>query len=71
MDRIKTLRPGDCGFYFNTNGIYRVARAGLDISQQCPDRYKDILLECINQGWIQPVAHMKESEYVWEKLQQD
>ena len=64
---IKTLRPGDPDFHI-TDGMMMAARAGIEISQRCPDNYASLIAECINHGWIKPVAHMRESEYVWEKL---
>jgi hypothetical protein len=27
-----------------------------------------MIVEAIKQGWLQPVAYMKESEYAWEQL---
>jgi hypothetical protein len=27
-----------------------------------------IIEKCISSGWLKPVAYMKESEYIWEKL---
>jgi hypothetical protein len=27
-----------------------------------------MLVEAIRNGWIEPVAYMKDSEYMWEKL---
>ena len=64
----KTLRPGDPDFVID-NGILIAPRAGLEISNNCPDRYASVIAECINQGWLKPVAHMRDSEYTWELLQ--
>jgi hypothetical protein len=64
---IKTIRQSDLDFYID-NGITISPRAGLEIGQKCPREYKMIISECINNGWLKPIAYMKESEYVWEKL---
>jgi len=64
---IKTLRPGDPDFHI-IDGMIMSSRASIEISQQCPSNYARMVVECINYGWIKPVAQMKESEYVWEKL---
>jgi len=64
----KTLRPGDPDFVMSS-GILMAPRAGLEISNNCPDRYASVIAECINQGWLKPVAHMRDSEYTWELLQ--
>jgi hypothetical protein len=66
-DKIKILRRGDPDFSFRV-GKVSCPRAGFEISQLCPKNYKDLILEGIRNGWINPVAYMKESEHVWEKL---
>jgi hypothetical protein len=43
-------------------------RAGFEISNKCPRQYKLMIIEAIKNGWLQPIAYMKESEYVWEQL---
>ena len=63
----KEIQQGDPDFTM-TDGIKLVPRAGFEISKNCPREYKLILVECINNGWLKPIAHVKESEYVWEKL---
>jgi hypothetical protein len=50
------------------NGIVMAPRAGLEISNDCPRQYKSMIMEAIKNGWLKPVAYMKESEYVWEQL---
>ena len=67
--KIKTLKSGDKDFTFSPDGIMLVSRATIEISQRCPENYRDLILECMTHGWIRPVANMKESEFVWETLQ--
>ena len=43
-------------------------RAGFEISNDCPREYKLMIMEATKNGWLQPVAYMKESEYIWEVL---
>ena len=50
------------------NGIVMAPRAAFEISNDCPRQYKLMIIEATKNGWLQPVAYMKESEYVWEKL---
>jgi hypothetical protein len=66
---IKTIRQSDPDFYID-NGIVMSPRAGIEISQRCPSNYASLIQECIQHGWLKPVAYMKESEYVWEKLEE-
>ena len=65
---IHTLRPGDDGFYFSPDNISLVARAGFEIDYDCPRNYKLILVECINNGWIKPIANCTDQERLWQKL---
>jgi len=64
---IKTIRKGNVDFLIQ-NGLTMTPRAGFEISNKCPSTYKLMIVEAINNGWLQPVAYMKESEYIWEKL---
>ena len=64
---IKTIRKDDPDFII-INGIVMAPRAGFEISNKCPKQYKLMIIEAIKNGWLQPVAYMKESEYVWEQL---
>ena len=66
--KVKTLKMGNEDFYFSHDGFTMTPRAGFQISSGCPQNYKEIINECIKFGWLKPVAHMKESEFVWEKL---
>jgi hypothetical protein len=65
--KIKTVRPGDSNWHISTT-FTLTPRAGFEISPRCPKEYRMIIRTCIDNGWVQPVAYMKESEYVWEQL---
>ena len=64
---IKTIRKDDPDFTI-INGIVMAPRAGFEISNDCPRQYKLMIMEAIKNGWLQPIAYMKEAEFVWEKL---
>jgi hypothetical protein len=64
---IKTIRKDDPDFHIH-NGFVMTPRAGFEISNDCPRQYKLMIMEATKNGWLQPVAYMKESEFVWEKL---
>jgi len=66
--KIKTLKSNDKDFTFSHDGFTLTPRAGFEISSGCPRNYRDIIADCIQYGWLKPVAHMKESEFIWEKL---
>jgi hypothetical protein len=66
--KVKTLKSGDQDFTFSHDGFTLTPRAGFQISSGCPQNYREIISECIEYGWLKPIAHMKESEFVWEEL---
>lgn len=65
----RQLMPNDPDFSFSPDGIAWVNRAGFVISSGCPYNYREIIQECVQQGWLKPVAYMRDSEYTWEMLQ--
>jgi len=66
--RYRALRPSDPDFTFSPDGITLVSRAGIEISQRCPAKYQDLILECIRHDWLKPVAYMRDTEYTMELL---
>jgi len=44
------------------------SRAAIEISNRCPENYKHLILECINHGWIKPIAYVTDEEYMVMKL---
>lgn len=67
---VRELHKDGKDFYFSAGPVV-YPRAGFEISWMCPVSYQQMLMEAFEQGWIRPVAYMKESEYVWDQLQQD
>ncbi len=63
-----TLRAGDEDFTFSPDGMKLVPRASFEISQRCPQEYRSLIAECVEHGWIKPVAHMRDVEYTMELL---
>ena len=66
-NKIKEIRQGDANFRM-ADGIRLVPRAAFEISKSCPHNYKLILADCIDRGWIKPIAYVKEKELFWEVL---
>lgn len=66
---VKQINPGDRLWYIKQD-ITMTPRAGFVINQKCPREYKAILSECIDNGWLQPVAYMRDDEYTWESLKE-
>lgn len=64
---IRILRPGDPMFQIVGN-MSIANRAGFEISDGCPNEYVGMLRRAINNGWIKPVAFIRDDELVWDKL---
>jgi hypothetical protein len=64
-NRFKEIRRDDEHFMM-TDGIKLVPRAGIEISKYCPREYQLILADCIDRGWVKPVAYVKTKELFWE-----
>ena len=64
---IRTIRQGDPKFMLKNN-IVICPRAGFEINEKCPREYKLIIAECINNGWIKPVAHVYGKELTMDAM---
>lgn len=64
---LETLRPGDSGFLLY-DGLTISARAGLEISTDCPREYIMLLEDCINKGWVKPIATIYKHEQTFNLL---
>lgn len=51
-----------------TDGVVVAHRAALYIGPECPMNVKLIITNAVNNGWIKPIAFMRESEYLIAKL---
>jgi hypothetical protein len=70
QSQIRTIKRDDARFCIIDKFI-TCGRAGFEISKSCPREYQLILSECINRGWIQPVAYMTERELLISGLSND
>ena len=64
---IRTIRQGDSKFIL-TDGLVICPRAGFEISEKCPTNYAKVLAECIEYGWLTPVAHVYGKELTMDEL---
>lgn len=65
--QIRTIKRGDKNFYIQDSLVIS-PRAGFEISQQCPKEYRAIIAQCIDTGWLKPVAHVTERELLFMGL---
>ena len=68
--QIRTIKQDDSRFRI-VDKFTTCGRAGFEISKQCPREYGLILAECVNRGWIKPVAYMTERELLISGLSND
>ena len=64
---IKEL-TGDDPLFTITGQFTITNRAGLKISNRCPENYRSLIAECVQHGWIKPVAYVTDEEYMVMQL---
>ncbi len=65
--KIRTVRQGDPKFMLQ-DGFMICPRAGFEINEKCPREYRQILMTCIDLGWLKPVAHVYGKELTMDAL---
>lgn len=65
--KIRTIRPGDADFII-TDELTMAPRAGFEVSKDCPYEYRMIISQCIDRGWLAPVAYQHLHEELMENL---
>ena len=63
----KTIKAGDKEWTF-TEGLVMFRRAAIEIDENCPDMYKHILMQCVDKGWLKPVAYLPQEEEFLQTL---
>lgn len=61
--KIKDIKPGDKMFKIN-NGFMAYDRASIYIDPKCPSHIANLIAQAYDAGYIKPVAHVTEKEYV-------
>lgn len=65
--QIRTIRANDPRFIIS-DGLVISPRAGFNILPECPREYKLIIQDCIDRGWLQPIANVTERELIFMGL---
>jgi len=65
--KFKKIKQGDADFLMS-DGISLIPRANIEISDMCPSNLKMAIHRAMSDGYLKCVAHVKENEYMWEKL---
>lgn len=64
---LRTIRLGEPKFLI-CEGLVMAPRAGFEITNDCPREYKLIINTCLANGWLKPVATVKDNELFWEEF---
>jgi hypothetical protein len=67
QSRLRTIRQSDQDFMLE-DCFLSAPRAGFHILPECPREYKLIIAECIDKGWLKPVATVYDNELMWDRL---
>jgi len=70
QSKVRTLKQNDPNFLIKDKFVV-APRAGFEISNNCPKEYRLIIQECINYGWLKPVANITERELLFMGLSND
>lgn len=65
--QVRKITSADDDFLIISGYAY-YPRAGIEVTSKCPADYRAMIKLAISKGWVEPVAHVRESEYMWEKL---
>jgi len=63
------IKPTDQGFKFMV-GMVEFPRAAIAVEQDCPNDVRLQLQMYVSNGWITPVAYVKEQDYIWDTLKE-
>jgi hypothetical protein len=64
---VRTIRNTDDNFLIQ-DGFTLTPRAGFEISSGCPYNYRNVIQECVRQGWLKPVANVYDYELTFDLL---
>ena len=67
QSQIRTLKSGNPKFHIYDKFV-TAPRAGFEIDKRCPKEYRDIILQCLNNGWLTPIANVTERELLFMGL---
>lgn len=65
---LRTIRQEDTRWMLRDH-LTLAPRAGFEIDEKCPREYRTIIGQCIERGWLKPIANVKDQELFWEELQ--
>lgn len=67
QSNIRTIRHDDDDFML-TDGFVQYPRAMLHILPGCPSHVRDMINWALAEGYLKPVAHLRDNELMWDRL---
>lgn len=64
---VRAIRQDDNNFNIN-DGMIAYPRAMLHITPECPQSVRNDIMWAVNNGYLKCVAHVHDSELMWEAL---
>jgi len=65
-----TLKANDPDFLLQDQFVVS-PRAGFEIDNRCPYNYRQVITECIQNGWLKPVATVYDHEITFARLKNE
>jgi hypothetical protein len=65
--RFRTIRSNDPNFNL-VDGMLVTPRAGFEVVPECPRDFRLIIQDCIERGWLKPVANVYDHELTFDLL---
>ena len=65
-----TLKANDPDFLLRDKFVVS-PRAGFEIDNRCPYNYRRVITECLQNGWLKPVATVYDHEITFARLKNE
>lgn len=65
--KVHSIKMGDRN-YMIEDGIMQCPRAGIEISNDCPTSWKEVIVKAYNAGYLKPFANVTERELLFMGL---
>jgi hypothetical protein len=62
--QIHSIKQGDRHFMIE-DGLMMAQRAGIEISDDCPSAWKEVIVKAYNNGYVKPFANITEREMLF------
>jgi len=67
---VRSIKAGDPNFMIQ-DGLMECPRAGIEITDDCPTAWKEVIVKAYNNGYLKPFANVTERELLFMGLKQN